>query len=210
MERRLLGQNGIFLSVALFASLMVSASATAGPLKYLATILSEDPSSFVDDARAQLALDSGGAFDGVTDVSSVSRLGDGYIEDGDAIKIVHVFDPAASASSVDAVYIYVGFQDDSDSDKKEVVKIKVDGDLIEKGKAEAAIMGGSVATTTLDNGKVKVKVKVKKGDTMLLGSMMAVEYQGSSAAPVPEPGGWMLFAAGAGVVGLAVRNRRSA
>ena len=111
---------------------------------------------------------------------------------------------------MDSVYIYVGFQDDSDSDKKEVVKIKVDGDLIEKGSAEAAIMGGSVATTTLDNGKVKVRVKVKKGDTLLLGSMMAVEYQGSSAAPVPEPGGWMLFAAGAGVVGLAVRKRRSA
>ena len=201
---------GTSVAVALLASLAMASSATAATFTYIDVILQDEPLDFVADATALLELDSGGAFEDVTDFTSASSLGDGYVEKGDAIKIVHTFDPASSASSVDSVYIYVGFQDDSDSDKKEVVKIKVDGDLIEKGSAEAAIMGGSVATTTLDNGKVKVKVKVKKGDTMLLGSMMAVEYQGSSAAPVPEPGGWMLFAAGAGVVGLAVRNRRSA
>ncbi len=210
MARRLFFRIGTSAAVALLATLVMAPAATAATFTYIDVILQDDPVDFVADATALLELDSGGAFDDVTDFSSASSLGDGYVEKGDAIKIVHIFDPAASASSVDSVYIYVGFQDDSDSDKKEVVKIKVDGDLIEKGRAEAAIMGGSVATTTLDNGKVKVKVKVKKGDTLLLGSMMAVEYQGSSAAPVPEPGGWMLFAAGAGVVGIAVRNRRSA
>ena len=210
MARRLVFRISASVAVALLASLVMASSAAAATFTYIDVILQDDPSDFVADATSLLELDSGGAFDDVTDFSSASSLGDGYVEKGDVIKIVHLFDPSASAFSVDSVYIYVGVQDDSDSDKKEVVKIKVDGDLIAKGSAEAAIMGGSVATTTLDNGKVKVKVKVKKGDTMLLGSMMAVEYQGSSAAAVPEPGGLMLFAAGAGVVGLAVRNRRSA
>ena len=205
--RRLHSRGFLALIGATLATLFFASTSNAGAIYYTSWVLADKPGNFVELATTALELDSGSSWAGA-DSRTTTSLGDGYLTQGhrNHILVWHDLTPKVRMHSIDGVYVYVGFQDKSkDTAGQQIVKIKVDGDLTFQGPTSTGIIGGSVDTETAENGQVRIRLDLRRGETSVLGTLVGVNYD---AAPVPEPGSLMLFAAGAGVVALSIRNRR--
>ena len=210
--RRLHSQGFISLMGVALTTLLLASSSQAGSIHYTNFMLAAESGEFRQTAMENLESASGFSWAGAdTDTTtSLGRRHSGGAHDGDlgqgfknAAIIWHELGPNVRIHTLDSVYVYLGFQDEATD--PQIVKVKVDGSLVFQHPTSTKIVGGSVDTEVAENGRVRVRADLRSGATNLLGSLVAVNYD---AAPVPEPGSLMLFAAGAGVVALSIRNRR--